>query len=221
MPKKNYLILYDYESCTEPATNPHLTQPSQLAAVVIDPIRLEIVKNGTFNSGMKPIGDYTFDKKALEITRKTEEEILSYPDPKVVWADFVSFVHQFKISKSIWGNPIPCGHNICNFDNAITRRLVETYGPKTPNGEADLFHPIHKFDTMDILYLWMESRPDFEKYNADFTRDYFGFGETSKANAHDALQDCLDMAWVLLKFLRLHRSLTNKIPFRGAYARTN
>ena len=49
----------------------------------------------------------------------------------------------------------------------------------------------------------------------DYLRDYFGM-ETD--NAHDALQDVKDTANILIKFLKLQRSLLKKVKFEKTFA---
>ena len=49
----------------------------------------------------------------------------------------------------------------------------------------------------------------------DYLRDYFGM---DKENAHDALQDVKDTANLLIKFMRLQRSLLKKVKFEKSFA---
>ena len=43
-------------------------------------------------------------------------------------------------------------------------------------------------------------------------------GQDSKDNAHDALQDVKDTANLMIKFLKLQRSLLKKVKFEKAFA---
>jgi DNA polymerase III epsilon subunit-like protein len=49
----------------------------------------------------------------------------------------------------------------------------------------------------------------------DNMRDYLGL---SKDNAHDAIKDVEDCAKILIRFLRLHKNLSSKIQFKGAFS---
>ena len=52
----------------------------------------------------------------------------------------------------------------------------------------------------------------------DYMRDYFGMDQTSKDNAHDALQDVKDTANLMIKFLKLQRNLLKKVKFEKSFA---
>jgi hypothetical protein len=45
-------------------------------------------------------------------------------------------------------------------------------------------------------------------------RDYLGI---DKANAHNASKDVEDCAQILIRFLRLHKKLSQKIKFKDAF----
>ena len=73
----------------------------------------------------------------------------------------------------------------------------------------------NKRDRLDLLYLydfWFESLTEPKDYKLDTIRDYFGM---SKLNAHDAKQDVIDCARILIKFYKLHRSIAPKVKFKG------
>jgi DNA polymerase III epsilon subunit-like protein len=55
---------------------------------------------------------------------------------------------------------------------------------------------------------------DVKSISLDNVRDYFSI---SKDNAHDALKDVKDCADILLRFLKLHKNLSQKIKFKGAF----
>ena len=67
---------------------------------------------------------------------------------------------------------------------------------------------------MNIAWLWFESVPDIKSLTLDSLRDYLGIDKTG---AHDALKDVRDCADILVRFLRLHRSLAAKIKFRDSF----
>jgi NAD kinase len=63
--------------------------------------------------------------------------------------------------------------------------------------------------------MWMENNPDVRSISMDSMRDLMNIDKT---NAHDALQDCLDTAQILVKFMKLHRSISPKVQFEKAFA---
>lgn len=126
----NTIIFMDYETTGKDKNN---TQPTQLAAVAIDPKKLEIIETGIFNSDIRPIFDKDkqlknglgeIEDKALEITGMSIERLEKAPDLKVVWAQFCTFVNQFNKTGRLWDAPICAGFNNNRFDDIITDRII-------------------------------------------------------------------------------------------------
>ena len=214
--------MFDFETTGK---NPYGCQPTQIAAVALHPRTLKIKDGGVFESKMRCIVDDEkaiaagFDpveEKALEITGKTREEIATGPLPKTVWKKFTEFVNKHNYKGTSWYAPIAAGYNINGFDMVIVNRLCKSYGPiNKSRGCQDLFNNIHTMDLMPTLYSWFEDNSDVKGYSMDYFRDYFGM---PKDNAHDALQDVKDTANILIKFLKLQRTLSKKIVFEKAFA---
>lgn len=217
--------MFDFETTGK---NPYGCQPTQIAAVALHPRTLKIKDGGVFESKMRCIVDDEkaiaagFDpveEKALEITGKTREEIATGPLPKTVWKKFTEFVNKHNYKGTSWYAPIAAGYNINGFDMVIVNRLCKSYGPiNKSRGCQDLFNNIHTMDLMPTLYSWFEDNSDVKGYSMDYFRDYFGM---PKDNAHDALQDVKDTANILIKFLKLQRTLSKKIVFEKAFANGN
>lgn len=215
------IIVFDFETG---GANPYTCQPTQIAAIAIHARKLEVQPGGIFNSEIRPIiddekaieaGVAPLEDKALEITRKTREELAKAPPPKIVWNKFTEFCNQFNFKKTSFTAPIPAGYNINGYDMPIVQRMCEQYGPvDAKNGSQKIFNPIFKIDLMDHIYCWFENNQDVKGYSMDYLRDYFGL---SKDNNHDALQDVKDTANILIKFLRLQRNLLKKITFEKAF----
>jgi DNA polymerase III epsilon subunit-like protein len=210
------IIVFDFETGSR---NPHKTQPTQIAAIALHGRKLTIQPNGIFNSEIRPILD---DKKAIEagfdpveeealkITGKTREALAKAPLPKTVWKKFEDFCMQFNFKKSSYTAPIAAGYNIIGFDLPIVQRDAR--------GRQTVFNPIFKLDLMDIVFSWTENNKDFKSLSMDFLREYMGFPEESKQNAHDALQDVKDTANILIKFLKFQRNISQKTKFEKAFA---
>lgn len=220
----NTIIFLDFETGSR---NAYKTQPIQLAAVAIHSRRLEIIEGSEFNSLMRPYPDEECDKLgldciedgALKVNGKTREEIEIAPSPKAVWGKFVDYVNSFNYKKSIWTAPICAGFNNNGFDDIIINRLCgyEPYkfGPfDNTFCKQGLFHPINNIDLMKIVFNWFENNQELRSMSMDNLRDYLGM---SKENAHDALQDVKDGANVLIKFMKLHRTFSEKVRFKNAF----
>ena len=55
----------------------------------------------------------------------------------------------------------------------------------------------------------------------DYLREYMGFPQESKDNAHDALQDVKDTANLLIGFMKLYRKFSPQVKFEKAFADGN
>lgn len=205
----NALICYDYESIS---SNPDTTEPCEIAAKIINPRTLKVVEGGEFTSLMKPTDFSLVEEKALEVNHITRAELESAPEQETVFKDFVRFCQKFNVSgRKPWCCPIPCGHNIMNFDQKITARLCERY--KT----GPIFHPLHFIDTMNLHFLWFENCTEPEKYNMDYLRPWWGM---SSENAHRAMADVDKCSDWIIRFLTFHRRINekNKPKFKGAFS---
>ena len=219
---KNKICVFDFET---DGRDVKTLNPVQLAAVIVDPRKLELVNKAEFNSFMRPEGiddeDY-FDKNRATIEWHsnirgcTVEEILDLwkeaPPQKIVWGNFLEFLNKFHKQgqrKTKFSAPIACGYNIHSFDLPIVKRLCTKHCKS-----KEIFHPRDKIDLMHWMFPWFENSTDVTSYSMDNMREYFGI---STANAHDALKDVKDGANLLCRFLRLHRRTAKTVKFKGSF----
>lgn len=186
--------------------------------------------------GLDPVGE-----EALKINRIELSQLETAPSLEIAWTNFTQFIYHFNPSKSKWNSLIKAGCNNYKFDDIIIDRIcgghnrkireaIKKYNIdakiKEPWGfgpwdekrnEETLFYPRDNVDIMRVFFWpWMENMPDMDSITMDSMRDFLGM---SKENAHDALQDCIDGANVLIRFLKLYRKMLPKIKFAGAFAR--
>ena len=221
------LLIADFES---DSPKPEVCQPVQLAALMIDMYTLEVVEDSKFCSMMKPdIKDwgkikpeivdwesYTKDKDIVDTAKwhaknykvgvdeifKMWEEA---PEQRHVWDQFRSYVTKYNVKKSIWGAPVCGGMNIRDFDLTIVDRLNTKYGLDNIFWRRDVY------DIQDFVGHWLPYRKDCpNNFKMDTLREYFGL---TTDNAHDALKDVEDEAEIIIRFMKLHQSLCNKIAF--------
>lgn len=230
MPNFQKLCVFDMET---DGVDPDKCSPVQIAAIIVDPIKLEVIPNSEFNINLKPEAldsnsSYKYeDSDVLDFHAKvracSKDDILkswnSYQDQKTGWEMFVSYLNMYHIrsngKKSCFTAPIAAGYNINRFDLRIIERLSTKYGNLNKESRSDLFYPRDVIDVMNILFYWFEHNNDLKNYTLDNLRDYLGI---SKDNAHDALKDVKDTASIMIRFLKLHRSLSNKVKFKGSFA---
>ena len=214
------IIVFDFETGSR---NPHKTQPTQIAAVAIHGRKL--TPKGFFNSEMQPILDDKeaikqgldpLEDEALKITGKNREDLAKAPKPKQVWEKFTSFVNKYNFKGTQWFAPIAAGYNIIGFDMIIVNRMCNLYGPvDKKTGNQVLFNKIHKIDVMDNVFMWTENNSDIRSISMDSMRELMSL---SSENAHDALQDVKDTANIMIKLMKPHRAVANKIKLEKAFA---
>ncbi len=215
------IVVYDFET---DKIDPYECEPVQIAALVLDARKLEIVPDSEFNSMMRPTG--ITGKKYLEDSKRMDtikwhagikdcsvediiEEWKKAPNQKLVWEKFSNHINKFNPKKQVFTAPISAGMNIREFDNVILERLNKKYDIKT------MFWKRDKVDILDFCFSWFENLDDAPKnYKMDTLREYFGM---SNENAHDALQDVRDSAAIIKKFISLHRSVSKKVKFKNAF----
>lgn len=224
----NKICVFDFET---DGKIPEVCSPVQLAAVMVDPHRLEIIKGSEFNINFKPEPieldenyEYTTDivdwHAKIKNTSKSAilEDWKKFPLQKVSWklfTDYLEKYHTRNVRKNEFSAPIPCGYNINKFDLVIIDRLARKYNNlSTKENKPNLFYPRDSIDIMNIIYLWFESDQELKSFTLDNLRDYFGI---SKVGAHDAFKDVMDTAEIMMRFLRLHRTLKKKIKFKGSF----
>ena len=227
MPLNTYrdYCVYDLETS---GRNPDRCQITQIAAVIVHGKKLTIQPGGIFNIEVRPefddekaiaAGFDPVEQEALDITRKTKEQLEKAIGPKEAWNQFANFVAKFNSKGSPYYAPIPVGFNINNFDMPIVNRYCKMYGPKDDKtGRQKLLHQIYKVDMMDNMFMWFEDHQDVQKLNMDYLRDYLGFPQASKDNAHDALSDVIDTANIFTRFLKFHRRHSSNAKFEKSFA---
>lgn len=211
---------------------PEQCSPVQIAAIIVDPNRLEIIPDSEFNISLKPSAldedenyDYS-DSDVLDFHSKVQgcskEDVLDkwkeYPKQELGWKSFVSYLdmyHTRSERKSCFTAPIAAGYNINRFDLKIVERLSTKYKNVNKEGRTNLFYPRDVIDVMNLVFYWFEGNNELKNYTMDHLREYFGM---DKDNAHDALKDVKDTAELLIRFLKLHRNISKKIRFKNSFA---
>lgn len=224
----NKICVFDFET---DGSDPKSCSPVQIAAVIIDPLQLEIVEGSEFNVFFKPEvlennDNYTYTTDILDFHARVKgcakEDVLklwyTYPKQDHSWNMFVNYLdkyHSRSSRKSQFSAPIAAGYNINRFDLHIIDRLSRRYGNLNKEKNTDLFYPRDVVDCMNLIFYWFENNNELKSYTLDSLRDYFGI---SKDGAHDALKDVKDTADIIIRFLKLHRNLSHKIKFRGSFS---
>lgn len=222
------ICVFDFET---DGSDPDVCSPVQLSAVIVDPIKLEIIKDSEFNVFCKPEvmeanSEYIYDTDIMDFHARvkgcSKEDVYKqwrqYPSQQIAWNSFISYLDKYhcgnRKQKNVFSAPIAAGYNIHRFDLKIINRLSHKY--KNIEGKeniSSLFYPRDVLDIMNLVFYWFESS-NLKSYSLDTVRDYLGI---SKDGAHDALKDVQDCAKILIRFLRLHRRLAEKVNFKGSF----
>lgn len=201
-----HIIVFDFETSALDKTTNELTQ---VAAVVIHPRRLEIVDK--FNSEVRPLEPDKIEEKALEITRKTREQLALAPHPEEVWSSFKSFCDRYNPSKKPFTAPIAAGYNIIGYDMPILQRYATKYktvDPKT--GTQNLFSSFVTYDLMLMAFWWNENFNDIPNIKLTTIAEWLGM---DASNAHDAMADVTMTAEIIIRFMKMYRYLYPKVQW--------
>lgn len=223
----NKICVFDFET---DGSNPSECSPVQLSCVIVDPLKLELVPKSEFNIYFKPEvlendKEYQYTTDILDFHAKVKgcskdkvlEQWHNYPTQEQSWKMFVSYLdkyHTRSAKKSQFTAPIASGYNIHRFDLKIIDRLSKKYGNVNKEDTTNIFYPRDVVDIMNLIFYWFEHNNDLKSYSLDNVREYFGM---SKDGAHDAVKDVKDSAELLIRFMRLHRSIANKVKFKDSF----
>ena len=217
----NKICVFDFET---DGTNPEQCSPVQIAAVMIDPLNLEIIPNSEFNCNFKPEvmendPQYEYKTDILDFHAKVKgcskddvyAEWTNYPKQEIAWKMFVDYLDKYHSrsskKKSQFSAPIAAGYNIYRFDLPIIQRLSKKYKNTNKEGSSNIFFPRDVIDMINLVFYWFSHNNELKSYTLDSVRDYMGI---SKDGAHDAIKDVKDTAEIMIRFLKLHRNLSGK-----------
>ena len=219
------ICVFDFET---DGTNPEECNPVQLAAIIVDPRKLKIIKEASFESGIRPPAidddDYFQNHKSTiewhsRISNCTTDEIIKRwkqnPSESDVWQSFTTWLGKYHTKQSrqtIFTAPIACGYNIEDFDLPIIKRLATKYGDIRKDGTPKVFNPRDRIDMLKIVFWWFENQDEPTSYSMDTMRKYFAI---SDEDAHDALGDVKDTADLMIKFLKTQRWVTGHLLEKG------
>lgn len=223
----NKICVFDFET---DGTDPSECSPVQLAALMVDPIKLDIINNSEFNVTFKPESiekdaNYEYTTDVVDFHAKVQgcskADIMNKwrnnPLQEHSWKMFVDYLdkyHTRSSKKSQFSAPIAAGYNIYRFDIPIIDRISAKYGNVNKEGKNNIFFPRDVVDIMNLIFYWFEQNGELKSYSLDSVRDYFGI---SKDGAHDAIKDIRDSAEIMIRFMKLHRRLAHNIKFRDSF----
>ena len=223
----NKICVFDFET---DGSDPKECSPVQIAAVIVDPINLEIVPNSEFNINFKPEvleqnDSYEYTTDILDFHSKVKgcskddimKEWRNYPTQQQSWNMFVTYLNKYhsrSSKKSQFSAPIAAGYNINRFDLKIIDRLSQKYDNVNKEKTTDIFYPRDVIDVMNLVFYWFEHNADLKNYTMDSLREYFGIDKTG---AHDAIKDVKDTADIMIRFMKLHRNLSSKVKFKDSF----
>lgn len=228
MHNQKKIIVWDLETSS---VDPNTCDVFQIAALAVDPIKLQIIPNSTFNVWVKPDdvekeGYYEQYKSTIDWHAKNFhctaevflDKIKNATPEKLAWEQFTQYLSQYhdrQNNQNFHSSPIPAGYNIINFDMKIVERLARKYKCTQKDGSQNIFYARDIRDILHIVSLWLSPLDEVKSYSMDNIRDYFGL---TRDGGHEAMKDVEDEAKLLLKFLGLHNQLAQKISFKNVFA---
>lgn len=215
-----YVFVFDFETGgtithVDGRLDADAVEPIQIAGLAIDVNSLRVVPGSTFSSMMRATSRDVLKQEALRVNKKTPDEIMAAPDRETVWKRFTEHVKKFNPRPgSPYTAPIPAGKNIRGFDLPIVEGLCRKWGPSDKSGRQTLFNQRTSIDLEDDIWRFFVHRPEeLPDHKMDTVRGYFGI---SSDNAHDALVDVQQTTGLIIKFIKLYRTLGERVTFKDS-----
>ncbi len=215
-----YLISFDFETCgkfsyIEGRLDADAIEPIQIACEAIDFDNLRVVPGSQFCSMMRATSRDVIQAEALNVNKKKPDDIMAAPDRETVWKRFVEHVKKFNPRPgSPYTAPIPAGYNIRGFDMPIIEGLCRKWGPADKNGRQTLFNQMSMVDILQDVHRFFAHRPeDLPDMKLDTVRKYVGL---SREGAHDAGVDVAQTSALVIKFIKLYRTLGERVSFKDS-----
>lgn len=214
MANKSYAVVFDYET-NGLAINE--LDPLQLACLVIDLHTLTVVPGSLFNSYIRPadiekMDDTPGKRRALEVNGITRDMVKDAPSLPAVTKAFRDHVKKFGSGPR---ERHAGGKNIRAFDIPILDRCCREAGIAAKDGTNGLFDNRVVYDIDDDMERWFRWTGIVENCRLDTIRTHFGM---TFEGAHDASVDVRQEGWLLIKLLRLYRTLAERVSFAGSAA---
>ena len=221
----NKIIYFDFETSD---INPTTCLPLQIAAAVVDVEDSDypILDGGLFVSYILPhienedgshqpieeshVMDINFIKdSALKKNGIKREDILGFPDEKVVWDNFAKFCGAFKHDGEL---PVPSGWNILNYDLIICDRLNKRYKTKR------YFHENNTIDLMNLDWIFRRKDLEYSGRSFDAARLHFGLTLEDEEQTHTADVDVKQGVKLLRRYLQfIDKQAKRNKYFKGAF----
>lgn len=196
MINQSNICVLDFETT---GLDPHTCDPTQLAALIIDPRTLDIL--GEWHSLCKP-NMALVTAEVLEKTHLTTEALEAAPEQSIMWEGFSQWYKNYITYTDNKKNyPIIAGHNIAGYDLHILDRLINKY-------ETGRFRSMFFIDTMQQFFMWFENSNALPGYKQDQILEHIGL---SNKQSHNAVEDVRANAQIVIKLLKLHRNLFRKV----------
>lgn len=208
---KSVIIAVDVETGS---ADPHTTQLCSIGAVAVDTQKLEIIHGSEFYSLVKPEVPEQIQAEALAVNKLKLEDLLKAPSEKTVFNNFVDYAKKHKSGNTHWGLPSFCTYNGIAFDLIILDRLARKYGHVDKDGKQNIWHRRDQIDLMHHVYAWLGYTGKVNSISFDNIRTYLGM---QADQAHNSLSDAKDTAKLFIRFFKLYKELSNRIPFKDAF----
>lgn len=166
------------------------------------------------------------DPESLALSNTNIDEVMaSKITPELGWQRFADWVGQFNLGgkPGLYEAPVPCGHNIVNFDLPIYARYCHEYGTLKKDkflGKQvpGIFNSLWHYDTMQMMGGWTENLKEPKSKSLVNLRKYMGVPQELIDKAHDALADVEFTAALLVKLLRFQRAISPRVKFENCFA---
>lgn len=208
---KSVVICVDSETSS---VDPYTTQLLSLGAVVVDTQKLEIIEGSDFYSLLKPEDPDKVEQGALDVNKLKMEDLLKAPSEKTVWNNFADYARKYKSGNTHWGLVPFVTYNGLAFDLIIFDRMAKKHGHTDKDGRQNIWNRRDQIDMMHHVYSWLKFPGQLDSVSFDNVRKFLGM---TADQAHNSLSDAKDTAKLFIRFFKLYKELSVRIPFVNAF----
>lgn len=203
----NTLLFFDTETSD---VDPNTCHVLQLAACVVDAEDddLTIMDNGIFTSYIRPpltdeeiMNPEIIKDGALNKNHIKREDILKFPEEKVVWKNFEKFCLSFRRGGEL---PVACGWNIKDFDLPIIERINRR------NKCKKYFHEHNFIDLMNLDWIFCQRDPNYPGKSFDMAKIRYGIQMEGDDVGHEAGSDVKYGVMIMRRMLRMMWRIAKK-----------
>ena len=214
-------MVVDFESV---GADPNTCEPVQLSAIVIDPYKLEVIKDSEFDITIRP--DDIDKEDYMELNQdsinwhaktrnKSPQQIIDMwktgVDTKTAITSFIQYINKWNPKKNSSYTACQWGGANFSFDQTIFKRYCDKYGISYKN----LFWWRDSICCLHWSWSLLQWKDDCPRdFKMDTLREYY---KMPIGDSHNSLQDVYDEAKIIIRYMAFFKKISDKTAFAGCF----